>query len=100
MQIDHTNKGVTMPKVAEFDEVKTDQQNAIIMMNLKAWYEKNLDKVVLLSSAGNKPVSIANADNPKDIMVISDPVELKGFKTGLMVAAQIMGNFPIEIVTE
>lgn len=78
-------------------EFETDSENAQIILNLKAWYENKLKEVGMLAATGDKPISIAPAENPSDVVIISDPVELKGFKKGLLVASQMMGNFPLEI---
>lgn len=78
-------------------EFNPDPESAQVILNIKSWFERKQTEVVALSATGEKAVSITDAEHPYETITINDPVELSGFKRGLLVAAQMMGNFPIEI---
>ena len=67
-----------------------NEDAAKIIMQLEEWFESRTDKLQEIARCKTDKIRINGSEN-------SNPDFINGFKAGLLISAEIMGKFPVNV---
>lgn len=68
-----------------------------MIMQTEKWFENKTNQLKLLSQADKETEIIVKGKSEDDSGVKVQPEDLKGFKIGIAIALEVIGEFPIKI---